>query len=470
MPLLDPEQRIGRREGESVVVANRRADDEVQVHEQVAHHAAHDHHLLRVSLPQVQPRRADEVDELQHHGRQTVEMARPRCALELPRQALDGDAGRVVRRVERAHVGKERDIGLRMVEQRQVPHVVADAAATLVQVAEGVWIDEAGDDDAAVLVSRATDQGELAVVEHAHGRHEADAVADDSPFADGVTQLVGVVDDDHERRRRRPGSGAASAASRARRYRSPMRSHRRSATWRLGSIGQSLRAPSAPNTVTLFSSEPIASKGPPTTLPTIRSSPLSRSLAAAFTSRSFDSAAKPTRKGRTSSGISPTSATMSGLGTSSMWMLSPERLILRWLARAGAKSATAAAMMRMSAPGAARRTASRMLCAVVASTTDMPRGGVTLIAPAISVTDAPRSRAPSAMAAPILPEERLPMKRTGSSGSRVPPAVTTTCSPSRSPARANRCSTASTMVGGSASRPMPVSPDASSPTSGSTTM
>ena len=176
------------------------------------------------------------------------------------------------------------------------------------------------------------------------------------------------------------------------------------------------------------------------------------------------------RNGRTSSGISPTSATMSGFGTSSIWRFSPERLILRWLARAGAKSATAAAMTRMSAPGAARRTASRIAWAVVASTTVTPRGGVTLIAPAIRVTDAPRSRAASAMAAPIFPDDRLPMNRTGSSGSRVPPALTTTWRPSRSPERTNRRSIASTIVGGSASRPMPVSPEASSPTSGSTIM
>ena len=46
-----------------------------------------------------------------------------------------------------------------------------------------------------------------------------------------------------------------------------------------------------------------------------------------------------------------------------------------------------------------------------------------------SVTDAPRSTAASAMAWPCLPDERLPMKRTGSIGSRVPPAVTSTCRP-----------------------------------------
>ena len=48
------------------------------------------------------------------------------------------------------------------------------------------------------------------------------------------------------------------------------------------------------------------------------------------------------------------------------------------------------------------------------------------------VTSAPRARAASAIATPCLPLDRLPRKRTGSSGSRVPPAVTTTRRPARS--------------------------------------
>ena len=45
------------------------------------------------------------------------------------------------------------------------------------------------------------------------------------------------------------------------------------------------------------------------------------------------------------------------------------------------------------------------------------------------ITSAPRRRASSASATPILPEERFPTKRTLSSGSRVPPAVIRTRRP-----------------------------------------
>ena len=99
----------------------------------------------------------------------------------------------------------------------------------------------------------------------------------------------------------------------------------------------------------------------------------------------------------------------------------------------------------------------------------------------------PRSSAASAIAAPIFPVERLPMKRTGSIASRVPPAVTTTWRPARSASRAGATSggraagsgartgrsamaatTASTIAGSSARRPTPDCPEASGPASGST--
>ena len=62
----------------------------------------------------------------------------------------------------------------------------------------------------------------------------------------------------------------------------------------------------------------------------------------------------------------------------------------------------------------------------------MPDGGATVIAPLITRTRAPRLRAASASAKPILPDERFEMKRTGSIGSRVAPVVIRMRSPVRS--------------------------------------
>ena len=61
------------------------------------------------------------------------------------------------------------------------------------------------------------------------------------------------------------------------------------------------------------------------------------------------------------------------------------------------------------------------------------RGSRTSTFAASSVTSAPRRRASSASATPIRPDERLPTKRTASSGSRVPPAETSTRLPASLP-------------------------------------
>src|SRR3954467_5384922 len=65
----------------------------------------------------------------------------------------------------------------------------------------------------------------------------------------------------------------------------------------------------------------------------------------------------------------------------------------------------------------------------------MPYGGSTDRFAASSTTSAPRRRASSASATPMRPDERLPTKRTESSGSRVPPAATSTRLPGRGPRR-----------------------------------
>ena len=90
---------------------------------------------------------------------------------------------------------------------------------------------------------------------------------------------------------------------------------------------------------------------------------------------------------------------------------------------------------------------------------------------AMTVTVAPRRRASSASAKPIRPDERLPTKRTASIGSRVPPAVTSTCAPSMPPPTCRARSTAASSSGGSGSRPIPNSPgEPSDPVPGSSTV
>ena len=119
-----------------------------------------------------------------------------------------------------------------------------------------------------------------------------------------------------------------------------------------------------------------------------------------------------------------------------------------------------------------RATAVAQLRARCSTRDDVDPGGPgTSMFAATSVTSAPRRGGRRRGRRPAGRDERLPRKRTGSSGSRVPPAVTTTCRPARSarggrrPARGPRRAISS----GSAIRPGPVSAPVSRPAAGSET-
>ena len=136
------------------------------------------------------------------------------------------------------------------------------------------------------------------------------------------------------------------------------------------------------------------------------------------------------------------------------------------------KSATAAAITSTWQRENSARTAAANSAVVSTSIRSTPAGAGSETFAATSVTCAPRARARSATARPIRPLERLPMKRTGSIGSRVPPAVTSTRRPSHSPVGpGSAASTASSSCSGAGSRPAPHSPrEASAPVSGSITI
>ena len=86
------------------------------------------------------------------------------------------------------------------------------------------------------------------------------------------------------------------------------------------------------------------------------------------------------------------------------------------------------------------------------------------------MTAAPRRSAAAASPYPILPEDRFEMYRTGSIGSRVGPAVTSTRSPARSRTGVSTRRSASTMSSTSGNRPLPLRPEARAPVSGSSTV
>ena len=134
------------------------------------------------------------------------------------------------------------------------------------------------------------------------------------------------------------------------------------------------------------------------------------------------------------------------------------------------KSAGAAAMRSTSASPISASTASRISDVRSTRTRRAPGGGASDTGPLTRTTSAPRRAASRARAYPIFPELRFERNRTGSTGSRVGPAVTRTRRPSSERETTPASRIARAMRAGGASRPGPTSPQARSPASGSTTV
>ena len=116
---------------------------------------------------------------------------------------------------------------------------------------------------------------------------------------------------------------------------------------------------------------------------------------------------------------------------------------------------------KMAVPGSDVKTASRICSALDVDPLDA-RGSRQRHRAGHQVTDAPSATSAAASANPILPELRLPRKRTGSSASRVGPAVNNTRLPARRPP-ARFAPRASWISAGSSILPGPTSPQACAP-------
>ena len=235
---------------------------------------------------------------------------------------------------------------------------------------------------------------------------------------------------------------AVCARHRVRPARAATRSSRRWATSALVSSGHGSAARPGRMMVTRFVSVPKPEPGSATSLATSRSTPLRAALAVARSSEPV-SAANPTRtRPGAGSGAAravsdaAASARMSSVGSSSSVRPAARPSLVVGRAR-GRKSATAAAMT--SASALRERGQHRVAHLRGRGRVDDQLGAVgqrhgrradDQRAPA-----RPGRAPPRAIATPILPVERLPMKRTGSIGSAVPPAVTTI----RQPARSRAC-------------------------------
>src|ERR687893_1101278 len=180
-------------------------------------------------------------------------------------------------------------------------------------------------------------------------------------------------------------------------------------------------------------------------LPIMMSAPLVTSFSRASGTGFPCVAANPTTK--RSEFCSRTALSMSVVGLSSMAVVPCPRRIFSLNGEKVVKPEPAAAMTSASESPACTRTSAPNSATVSTGRVFVPGSDLPRLA-ATTVTCAPWRTASRAMASPILPEERFPIKRTLSIGSRVPPAVSRKRiplirppSPPRSPATTSSAST-----------------------------
>ena len=162
------------REREPVGVAHGGEGAELDVEVEVAGHRAHDRDLLGVLLPEVGAFRANYVEELAADRRDSAEVAGAVGALEDGPELLDLDPGLVARRVELVGGGGEEHVDSCLLGERSIAGLVSRVAREVLAPRELGRVDEDAHDDRLAFVAGCADEGEVALVEGAHRRHQAE--------------------------------------------------------------------------------------------------------------------------------------------------------------------------------------------------------------------------------------------------------------------------------------------------------
>ena len=172
--LLAREQSVSGREREAVLVAHGVDDAELELQVEVPDHPAHDLHLLRVLLPEVDRVRTDDVEELAADGGDGPEVPRPELALEGRAQLGDLDPGLEALGVHLLDRWREQEVDACVGEEAGVARLVTRVAGEVCGLAELSRVHEQAGDDEIAIITRGAQEREMASVERAHGRDEPD--------------------------------------------------------------------------------------------------------------------------------------------------------------------------------------------------------------------------------------------------------------------------------------------------------
>ena len=198
-PFFFTQARIAGAHGKPVGLADDRAGHDLQVEEKCPGHVPHQLQLLPVLFAKIGPVRANDAEQLHHHGQHAVEMSLAVGAFEFAAQFSLADTEAVIVCVQVLVGGYQRQLcagGLRFLQVRLKRARVVGQVVRVV-VLGGVHVD--GHHHRVVLGNRALDQADMAAVQGAHGGHEPDGAARTGDFSRPLLHLAAVVNGfDHE--------------------------------------------------------------------------------------------------------------------------------------------------------------------------------------------------------------------------------------------------------------------------------
>jgi hypothetical protein len=155
----------------------------------VLDHAADQRHLLIILLAEIGGIRLDEVKKLGHHRCHTGEMPRPHRAFQLAAQF-----GHVHHGLHRAriHLGDfwcEKNVDTRLFQQCAVAGEIAGVTGQILIRTELQRVDEDRNHRHVVFRLGLGNESQMADMEKAHGRHEADGFARTAKGSGGIPQF-----------------------------------------------------------------------------------------------------------------------------------------------------------------------------------------------------------------------------------------------------------------------------------------
>ena len=176
--VLGGEVGVAGGEGEAVGVADDGGADNLDGEVEVTDHAADDGNLLEVFLAEDGDVGLDDVEEFGNDGADAAEVGGALGAFEGLGEEGFLDPSGVILRVEVGGVGEEDGVGAFGLAEGEVVLLAAGVGVVILVGGELGGVDEDGDDDAVAALLGQADEGEVALVEAAHGGDEADDAAE----------------------------------------------------------------------------------------------------------------------------------------------------------------------------------------------------------------------------------------------------------------------------------------------------